>query len=296
MTSARYRQMMLAASERPALWRLVLGAATVFVLLTGWFAAIVALRAAVTGTTFADAAASTFVIETVQPAQTVLILILVGGLLPATLLAAAFWQRRTPRSLIGPPARTLRHFAIAAGVTLAALIGATLLSLPFFELPHRGIASATWLAWLPVALLALVLQTGGEEILFRGYLQSQIAARLRSDTAAVLIPGILFGLVHFAPGLPLLASLSYMVIAGVFGIFAADLTLRTGSIGAAWGFHLANNSMGILVIAPEGSLGGLALWQTASDRGVEALASPLATLEIVVLLVNWLLIRRALGV
>ena len=36
------------------------------------------------------------------------------------------------------------------------------------------------LPWLPAALLGMVIQTGTEELIFRGYLQQSLAARFRS--------------------------------------------------------------------------------------------------------------------
>jgi uncharacterized protein len=45
--------------------------------------------------------------------------------------------------------------------------------------------------------------------------------------------------------------------AATFGLIAADLTARTGSIGAAWGFHFANNTMAITILATDGTITGL---------------------------------------
>ena len=111
-----------------------------------------------------------------------------------------------------------------------------------------------------------------------------------------MIPSILFGFAHFVPVFPTLAALTYVMIAALFGVLAADLTIRTGSIGAAWGFHFANNALAVLVVAPSGSITGLALWRTAEEFGPETFTSPLVTIEILVLLASWFLIRRALRV
>ena len=111
-----------------------------------------------------------------------------------------------------------------------------------------------------------------------------------------MAPALLFGFAHYVPSFPLIAALTYVLIATMFGILAADLTIRTGSLGAAWGFHLANNALAVLIIAPTGSVSGLALWRTGTELGPEALTSPLATAEILVLLATWFLIRRVLRV
>ena len=109
-----------------------------------------------------------------------------------------------------------------------------LITKPFADPIEMNMAVSTWLLWLPVALVAVVLQTGAEELLFRGYLQSQLAARFRSQAIWLLIPSILFGFAHFGPGLPLNAALGYVVFATLFGLMAADLTSRTGTIGDHW--------------------------------------------------------------
>lgn len=56
------------------------------------------------------------------------------------------------------------------------------------------------IAVAPLALLWMTLEAGlTEEFLFRALLQSRAAAYLRSETAAIVVMSILFGLVH-APG------------------------------------------------------------------------------------------------
>ncbi|MBT8426079.1 MAG: CPBP family intramembrane metalloprotease [Silicimonas sp.] len=296
MIHPRYRPMIDDARQRPALWRLILGGVTILAMLILWTIGIIAVRTLVEGRRFVDTAAETLTLGQPTPQQTIYILLIVAGMGFGTLIAARLWQGRSARSLIGPGARTLRHGAIAAGVTFLVLTVVTLAFLPFSEPVARAIPVATWLAWLPIAVFALILQTGGEELLFRGYLQSQLAARFRSPLVAVAVPSLLFGLAHVAPDFPLISVATYIAIAAMFGVLAADLTFRTGSLGAAWGFHFANNAMIILFIAPAGDLGGLALWQTPTDPTAQTLASPLVTLEIAVLVAIWFLIRRALRV
>lgn len=296
MNLSRYTPMIEDARRRPALWRLLLGLGTVFSVLVLWFAALIAFRALTTGAQFVDAGAELITLGADHPGQALLFLMIVAGLGLGTCAAAAVWQRRSPRSLIGPGARTLRQGFIAAAVTFGFLGALSLVSLPLSELPIRNQPLHTWLAWLPLGVLALIFQTGSEEILFRGYLQSQFAARFRSLAVAIAVPSVMFGFAHFVPVFPTLAAMTYVLIAALFGVLAADLTIRTGSIGAAWGFHFANNALAILFVAPSGSITGLALWRTAEEFGPETFASPLATLEVLVLLASWFLIRRALRV
>ncbi|MEM6897080.1 MAG: hypothetical protein AAF576_06845, partial [Pseudomonadota bacterium] len=45
----------------------------------------------------------------------------------------------------------------------------------------------------------------------------------------------------------------------LFALISADVTARTGSIGAAWGLHFVNNVQALLIISVLGPLSGLSL-------------------------------------
>ena len=65
-----------------------------------------------------------------------------------------------------------------------------------------ALSEPTWfiVAVAPLALLWMTLEAGlTEEFLFRALLQTRAAAYLRSETAAIVVMSVLFGLVH-APG------------------------------------------------------------------------------------------------
>jgi uncharacterized membrane protein len=79
----------------------------------------------------------------------------------------------------------------------------------------------------------------------------------------------------------------------VFALCAADLTARTGTIGAAWGFHFANNAVAILFLALEGPLSGLALYTLPMDSVPAAELRPMLVTGIGVTLAIWLAIRFA---
>lgn len=292
----RWHPMLDDARRAPALWRLILGIATVFAVMSLWIFGLFALRSLlpIGGNCMSGTQGYGFNAQT--PLDAALYLLFVAGLGIGTLCASWIWQRRSPRSLIGRGARTFRHAAIAGSIAFGVLGLISLLALPFTEAPARNLNLSTWLIWLPVGLAALILQTGGEEVFFRGYLQSQLAARFGSTTVAAVAPSILFGFAHYVPFIPPEAALIYVAIAALFGILAADLTIRTGSLGAAWGFHLANNTLAVLFIAPSGTVTGLALWRTGYDLTAYLEISPAIAFEVLVILGSWLLIRRALHV
>ena len=124
---------------------------------------------------------------------------------------------------------------------------------------------ATWAAWLPLALPALLLQTAAEEIAFRGYLMQGLAARFRSPLDLVARSRrSLFGVLHWNPaefgGNAWLVALSTAVI----GLVLADVTVRTGNLSAAIGLHFANNVASLLVVALPSPLAGLSLYLAGS--------------------------------
>lgn len=292
MSSPLDGPMIADARRAPQIWLLAIGIIAVFVFLAFWTLAMVASLAWMLDGSMPDAAYEMFGTSPPRPAQTIYHLVLIAGLGSGTIIAARLFQRRSPASLTGPPAKTLRHLVLSALTAFAVLGILSSFALPLYGMPLPNLALATWVLWLPFGLLALTLQTGAEELFFRGYLQSQLAARFGSPMAAVVLPSVLFGLIHYIPALPAIAALTYILIATMFGILAADLTLRTGSLGAAWGFHLGNNTLTILIVAPGEAISGLALWKSSNDT----LTQPIVTLEILMLLATWWAIRRVLQV
>ena len=88
---------------------------------------------------------------------------------------------------------------------------------------------------LELALWFGVSATAGfcEEIIFRGYLQRQFGAMLKSTLAGVVLSAIVFGASHGYEGGP------RMILIGVFGLMFGLLawwrkTLRTGMMAHAW--------------------------------------------------------------
>lgn len=86
----------------------------------------------------------------------------------------------------------------------------------------------------------------GEEIAFRGYLQSRIAERY-NRAAAVIIVAVLFALSYPVAGVsnPLLYSLTAILVGILFGV----LYVRTGSLWMGIALHSIWNYMQIAVLA-----------------------------------------------
>jgi hypothetical protein len=81
----------------------------------------------------------------------------------------------------------------------------------------------------------------------------------------------------------------------LFAVLAADLTARTGSLGAAWGFHFANNCVAILVVALDGPLSGLALYTVPMAEMSAAELRPALAMDMAVTLLTWGAIRLAVS-
>ena len=287
MTYDVYRTKCLHAIPKPELWRLLLGFLSVVLVVLLWTLGMIWLLARILPFEL-DRSGTT-------PSSVLIFLFFIIGMGVGTWLAARFWQTRNLASLTGRGARVLKDFTNAAVLTVA-IGGAILLGLVLFSDPLiQQYELADWIVWLPLALPLIALQTGAEELLFRGYLQSQLAARFRHPIVWLMIPALLFGAAHFLPTLPFDVGLTYIAFAALFGVLAGDLTAKTGSIGAAWGFHFGNNSLALLFVATEGSLTGLGLFR--SGQIGEALSlSPLILLDLIAILTVWVLIRRLVTV
>lgn len=198
-------------------------------------------------------------------------------------------HRRSVGSLMGRAPRVLRDFVLGVAVMLGiSALGAAvgLLVLPPLEL---AMDPRVWLMFLPLAMLGLLVQTGAEELFFRGYLQSQLAARFAHPLIWMILPSALFGLAHLSPDAP--SGMVWLIVAatGLFGLVAADLTARTGSLGLAWGLHFANNFLAILMVSVMGGLDGLALFRLSEDAS--ATLVPLILGDMALMVVVWGLCR-----
>ncbi len=279
------------ARARPQLWRLALGVVLILLCVLlgtgavfglGWFLA----GRGEDGAIWADSMVSA---ET--PLGTLLLLFSFLGMAVGAMLAARWLHRRPAGTLFGPAVRTLRDFVRAAGVVGGLMtLSVALWSATYDAVPN--LPPATWAALLPLTLLGLLIQTGAEELVFRGYLMQQLAARFRSPVIWALVPSLLFGAVHYNPALPPEGALVLIGAAAIFGLAAADLTARTGSIGAAWGFHFINNVFAVAVLSTEGTITGLSLLATPYSVEDSARFDALILVDLAFLVLAWWLVRR----
>lgn len=279
------------ARQYPELWRLALGLGLILFV----YAGTLALQAAGLFVVVGPMGFFGWLQRLNYPTEAVPTLMLLGtfaGLFLGPILAAAALHFRGPGSLFGPADETLRGFLVAMLVAVplyALLLGAGSLADP----PAPNLPWGVWAGWLPYALPLILLQVTAEELVFRGYLQQQLAARFRARWIWLGIPAALFAALHWNPQAGHLVWL-ILLATFTFGLVAGDLTARTGSLGAAIALHFVNNLFGLLVISVSGTITGLARWVTPFSL---AEPGPLAfslLVNIAFMVALWRLVRWAL--
>ncbi|MHC0052147.1 lysostaphin resistance A-like protein [Actibacterium sp. D379-3] len=272
----------------PDLWRLGLGLLLIVFCYTGFFAIMLVALYPITG----PLEYFGFLTKLRQPAEpwpVLFVLFSFAGMFLGPVVAAAACHGRGPGSLFGPAGETLRGF----GLTVAVLVPiyALSLALGWWLSPNLpNLALDRWLRFLPLALPLILLQTSAEELLFRGYLQQQLAARFAARWIWMGLPALIFTALHWNPEAGANIWLILSVTLG-FALIAADLTEQTGSLGAAIGLHFMNNVFAMLVVSVKGTITGLSLFIT--PYGVaDATSVPLGLgLDMILLFVVWRLLR-----
>lgn len=228
--------------------------------------------------------------------QSMLVLLFSFGLVWIAVAAVVIaLHRRRPETLIGPPTIAFMQAKFVI-VALLLLMGALLVLPPYGYDPAltEGLPFARWLGFLIPALIAVFIQTSAEEVLFRGYIQQQLAARFSHPVIWMLFPSVLFGLAHYGPETYGANAWLVVIWAIIFGILAADLTARSGTLGPAIALHFANNISALLLIAPQGEMSGLALFQYGFSADNEAAIRAFLPIDFAVMIVSWLAARLAL--
>ena len=291
MDWSRFEILVAPARRSPALWRLVCAVFLILTIQLLWVAAFLGALWLVTLRSDFVAYRISRLFPADTPSDVLLLLLTFLGMAFGAILSARWLHGRDLPSLIGPASRTLRDFASAA-VIAGSVLGLSLFAWTFSYEAMPNISFGMWAAWLPMALAALLIQTGTEELVFRGYFQSQLAARFRSPLVWLLGPAILLGLIHYDPTAYGGNAWLAVVAATLFGVLAADLTAHTGSIGAAWGFHFANNCISVLLISSDGAISGLALYLTPYGADELPPSVWLGISDLFLVLLCWILIRR----
>ncbi len=285
MRTATFEDFIAPARRRPELWRLFAGLVLIGAVYAAWIGGmavalgLAARRMEEVPRLDADAIAA-------NPFAVLLLLFSFAGLLVGVALAVRLLHRRSVATLVGPLRVALRDFAFGAAVV--AVVGAVGLLLWQGRADlEPGVAPGLWLMLLPLALLGLLMQTGAEELVFRGYMQQQLAARFRSALIWMVLPSLAFGMLHYNPA-QMGGNAGLIVVAtAFFGLIAADLTARSGSLGLAWGLHFANNILALLVVSAGTGMEGLALYRLPEGADTAARLRPLILFDMGLMAVFW---------
>ena len=282
------------AREKPELWRVILGLVMTagIIMLSApliWQVASMGLSEETYRGLYDDFEAL------LLPESLLLMLYSFGIVWIALAIVVLIVHQRRPETLIGSP--TIAWMQAKFVIVALLLVTAALLVLPpYGHTPplENGLPFPRWMAFLVPALIAVFVQTSAEEVLFRGYLQQQLAARFNSPWIWMILPSVLFGLAHYSPNTYGGNTWLVVIWAGVFGILAADLTARAGTLGPAIALHFATHISALLLIAPQGEMSGLALYQYGFAASDEAAIRAFLPIDFAAMLVSWLAARLAL--
>lgn len=158
-----------------------------------------------------------------------------------------FWSLFTPLQRLNWR-RVLQGALVFAAIYLAVgVIMEWLFPTPAEDIEYV-LQPSKFLAFLPLALLLIPIQTSAEELLFRGYFMQGLGL-IMNRWGVALVSSVLFALPHLLNPEVLdanlwIAFLPYWII----GLLLALITLRDGTLELALGVHASNNLMAFLLV------------------------------------------------
>lgn len=260
--SPAFQRFVAPARERSEIWRTMLGfvLAVAFIILIG----IILALGLTFGGEFLQAGLGFGLMNEIQESRTIFAtlsqLFLISTFIPALWLVLRFLHKRPLRTLLGPNGKInwrYWRFAVYFVLALAMIDVATTLSTS--ELTQQ-MPVFKWALWLLPSLVLLFAQTTAEELLFRGYLQQQLAARFKSRWIWWVMPAVIFGAFHWNPTSFGENAAMVVVTTTLMGLILADITARFGSLSPAMGLHFANNLVVMLFMNTEGQLSGMSFY------------------------------------
>lgn len=175
-------------------------------------------------------------------------------------------------SLTTPSCLTWSLLAGVAGLFLTDALVSQMGFLPDLMKQTFDALQSGWLGILCIAVLGPIL----EELLYRGAITKALLQKY-APTKAILISGLLFGIVHINP--------VQVVSAALIGILLAWLYWRTRSLVACILIHILNNSLSVFLSLNYPEVGSM----------TELLGTPLVVIMTVVALALFLLSVKKLS-
>lgn len=101
---------------------------------------------------------------------------------------------------------------------------------------------------VPICLLFTPIQTGMEEFIFRGLLIKLFGKIMSKGVFIIVVTGLLFGAIHL--GNPEIIQMGWIAVSFyvISGFFTSFITIMDDGLELSWGFHIANNIYGILIL------------------------------------------------
>ncbi len=172
--------------------------------------------------------------------------------------------------------KSIRWSRFFFGILVFGLITVALLIISYFTEPENlefHFEPVKFLIMLVVSVMFIPLQATSEEFLFRGYLAQGVASWTHSRWWALIIPSVLFGLLHsYNPevaeyGFGIMMT-QYIFMGFMFGL----ISILDDGIELAMGVHTVNNLLGCVLFTYKGSaLQTYALFEIKEMNPVEDL-------------------------
>lgn len=293
MSYKPFETLVTQSEEKSELWRFLVGclfATAIYIaVVVGWMS----LGAAMMGIEWTAAMAQTG--ARTSPDQIIFILFSFIGMTVGVFVTLQLLHGRNLSAVTGK----LVPFTLDFFRALRGLVPVVVLTILFGLFAYETLPNVSpwlWISLLPISLLTLFIQVSAEEVAFRGYLQVQMAALGLPRILWILLPSLLFGIVHYDPATLKEAAPWIVLWAAGFGILAADLTARTGNLGAAVAFHFSNNFVALLVFGVPDHLGGLTLFSMPFSVSDIDQVMAMLPLDAISLIVAYLAARLSLRV
>ncbi|GLQ35569.1 abortive infection protein [Amylibacter marinus] len=231
-----------------------------------------------------------------RPASMLVVLTTFVGWVLALVGAVYALHRRGLFSMLGGGARAFGIFFIIAVIGFVLLVFIMGLVFPERYDIVENLTLSIWYKSLFIGVILMLIQVSAEELLFRGYLMQQLAVRFRSRWVYMVLPSVLFGLGHFSTTGG--AYLGFLIVAStaLLGLFLADLTYRTGNLGAAIGVHFANNFFAMFWVTYQQEMSGLARYTVPhyadNPQDLVQILEPALISQIVLFALYWLVMER----
>jgi len=180
----------------------------------------------------------------------------ITSLIIGILLVKGFHRRNYKEVING--GRSIRWNRVWLGVVVwGVLIGGYML-VDYLISPDNFVVQFNASSFIPlvfISVLLIPLQSGTEEFFFRGYLMQGVAARTRSRWLSVLIPAVIFALIHsFNPEVEEYGFWTSMPGYLTFGVVFGITSVLDDGIEIAIGAHSINNVLSSIFLTSKSSV------------------------------------------